>query len=223
MWTAQALLMGLSYFYQASHVTRYINTPLSAFQGPAVARYHGLWNLQRLSRLFQQQSKQDKGDNDDASCTEALIEKLTAEQRQELLQPPVNELSISPSGSGSRRNMILTGVSVALATATGVAATNLYLQTVYTRADFRALVMRSLLLQLENHKPIKVVSVQSRIISGECGHEIPGRAASFCETLQQHCKRTRRRRLDGRMTPTIGGWKNTVCGPKTKRFRMRQY
>jgi hypothetical protein len=108
--------------------------------------------------LLEKQQDGDK-DNDEASqeqeqeqdATRNLVDKLSAEQRQALLQRKMNserdndnENDDETQGDGgntglgrNRRNLIINGAAAALSVVTAVAATNLYTQTVYTPAGFQ--------------------------------------------------------------------------------------
>jgi hypothetical protein len=95
--------------------------------------------------------KRDGDNENDGDATRNLVDKLTAEQRQALLQREMSSESGSENGNDSndtgkaerrkqrndRRNLIINGAAAALSVVTAVTATNLYTQTVYTPPGFQ--------------------------------------------------------------------------------------
>jgi hypothetical protein len=95
--------------------------------------------------------ERDQDDSDKSDATKNLVDKLTAEQRQTLLQREMNSESENSNDNendnagkaerrkqrNDRRNLLINGAAAALSVVTAVTATNLYTQTVYTPPGFQ--------------------------------------------------------------------------------------
>jgi hypothetical protein len=95
----------------------------------------------------------DNGGSQERDATKNLVDKLTLEQRQALLQREMNGEGdnddatngvqvgdadkVERRSRNDRRNLLINGAAVALSVVTAVTATNLYTQTVYTPPGFQ--------------------------------------------------------------------------------------
>jgi hypothetical protein len=131
---------------------------------PSRDRMHHIMNRRHdnhvhLRKVWLLETPQPDGDNDNddkskerdvtATRNKDLVDKLTAEQRQALLQKNMNsndndssEITDSDTAAerrtrNDRRNLVINAAAAALSLVTAGAANNLYTQTVYTPAGFQ--------------------------------------------------------------------------------------
>jgi hypothetical protein len=113
--------------------------------GPTTRR---LTRTRTLHVLFEKDGDDTDNDDKDDGSMSKIVDKLTDEQRQALLQMNMkgdqddddnarDDGTIAKQNDGGRRNLMINGAAAALAAVTAVAATNLYTQTVYTPVGFK--------------------------------------------------------------------------------------
>lgn len=120
------LILSLLGSTEAFSISTLKNPALVASRRPTVTTEK---TLRHPSNLFET----DNGLDEPSSDNTELIDKLSVEQRQELLQQAEAPLS---KEAVSRRNLFINGLSIVLAGATGISAFSLFQQTVYTPKGF---------------------------------------------------------------------------------------